>query len=140
MLSISMLRNRVEGKESGFTIIELLVTISIMSLMIIGIVNLYILIESSQRRSYHLEIATRAGEAQIESLRNSQYGNLETDSTIDFSDQLPTDLPEPRNGSVYVSEPEDGLKRVDISITYREGNGTKTVKQSSLIGIVGIGQ
>lgn len=136
MLNISMLHK----KQTGFTLIELLVTISVMGLMIVGIVNLYITVETTQRKTYHLEIATRAGEAQIESLRNSQYGNLETGSTIVFTDQLPDDLPEPRSGEILVSEPENGLKRVDINITYKEGSGTKTVKQSSLIGIVGIGQ
>ena len=111
-----------------------------MGLIIIGVVNLYIAVETAQRKSYHLEVATRAGEAQIESLRNLQYGNLSTDSDINFTNQLPEDLPSPKSANVHVSEPEEGLKRVDITITYKEGKGEKTVKQSSLIGIVGIGQ
>lgn len=136
MLSVSMLHK----KESGFTLIELLVTISIMGLIVIGVVNLYIAVDTAQRKSYHLEAATRAGEAQIESLRNSQYGNLTADSDINFTDQLPEDLPSPRSAIAHISEPEEGLKRVDVTITYKEGNGTNTVRQSSLIGIVGIGQ
>lgn len=127
-------------RESGFTLIELIVTISIMGLLIIGLVNLYITIEASQRKSYHLEIASRAGEQQIEELRNSQYGNLDVDDDIDFTDDLPEDLPEPRSGIVEVSEPEPGIKRVDVTITYKDGGGSKTVKQSSLIGVIGIGQ
>lgn len=127
-------------RESGFTLIELIVTISIMGLLIIGLVNLFITIEASQRKSYHLEIASRAGEQQIEELRNSQYGNLDVDDDIDFTDDLPEDLPEPRSGIVEVSEPEPGIKRVDVTITYKDGGGSKTVKQSSLIGVIGIGQ
>lgn len=126
--------------ESGFTIIELLVTITFFSLVVIGIVNLYITIETAQRKSYHLEIATRAGETKIESLRNSQYGNLEADTDMNFTDELPADLPEPKTGIAHISEPEAGLKRVDVTITYKDGSKSKTVKQSSLIGIVGIGQ
>lgn len=136
MLFISMLRK----EQSGFTLIELLVTIVIFGLVTIGIINLYISIEIAQRKSYHLEIATRAGEAQIESLRNSQYGTLTTDSNINFTNQLPADLPEPRNGTVHISEPESGLKKVDVTITYKDGKGSNTVKQSSYIGIIGIGQ
>lgn len=136
-----MLKLKMTGsKESGFTLVELIVTISIFGLLIIGIVNLYMTIESTQRKSYHLEIATRAGEKQIESLRNIQYGNLEPDTTIDFTDELPEDLPEPKTGTVAISEPEDGIRRVDITITYKDTSGTKTVKQSSLIGALGIGQ
>lgn len=126
--------------ESGFTLVELLVTISIMGLLIVGLVNLYIAIEASQRKSYHLEIATRAGEKQIESLRNSQYASLEPGVNIDFTDSLPDDLPEPRSGIVEVSEPEDGIRRVDVTITYKDGGKSKTIKQSSLIGVIGVGQ
>lgn len=127
-------------KESGFTLVELLATISIMGLLVVGLVNLYITIETSQRKSYHLEIATRAGERQIESIRNAQYGSLEPGVDIDFTDSLPAELPEPRSGIVEVSEPEDGIRRVDVTITYKDGGKSKTVKQSSLIGVIGVSQ
>lgn len=126
--------------QSGFTLVELLVTISLLGLIVIGVTNLYITISSAQRKSYHLEIATRAGEAQIESLRNAQYNNLEAGGQINFTSSLPSDLPEPRSGIVDISEPSDGIKRVDVTITYKDGSGSKTVKQSSLIGVIGIGQ
>ncbi|MDQ3065072.1 MAG: prepilin-type N-terminal cleavage/methylation domain-containing protein [bacterium] len=126
--------------QKGFTLVELLAAILLMGMTVVGITNLFITIEVTQRRSYNLVLATRAGEKQIESLRNSQYGALEPDSTIDFSTNLPADLPSPKSGSVYVSEPEVGLRRVDVTIAYKEGSSTKTIKQSSFIGIIGIGQ
>lgn len=126
--------------SDGFTLVELIAAISIMGILVVGLVNLYITIETSQRKSYHLEIATRAGERQIESIRNSQYSSLEPDVDIDFTESLPSELPEPRSGIVEVSEPEDGIRRVDVTITYKDGDKSKTVKQSSLIGVIGIGQ
>lgn len=136
MLMFKMKKNG----ESGFTLIELIVTVTILGLLVVGIVNLYITIETSQRKTYHLELATRAGERQIESLRNAQYGNLNPGDDIDFTNSLPDDLPEPRSGIVEVSEPANGLRRVDVSITYKDGSSSKTVKQSSLIGVIGISQ
>jgi prepilin-type N-terminal cleavage/methylation domain-containing protein len=130
----------IKNRQGGFTLIELIVAISLMGLIIVGLTNLYITVETLQRKSYHLEIATRAGEKQIESLRNSQYGALVPDTTLDFSADLPAELPDPKSASFYVSEPELGLRRVDITISYKDGGGTKTVKQSSFIGIIGIGQ
>lgn len=127
-------------KQGGFTLIELIVTIALMGLVIVGLVNLYIMIETSQRKSYHLEIATRAGEAKIESLRNAQYNNLEAGTSMDFSSDLPEDLPSPKTGTVQISEPTSGVKRVDVDITYGSGSNEKVVKQSSLIGVIGIGQ
>ncbi len=133
-LSISMIKR----DESGFTLVELIIATVIFGLFIIGIGNLYITIEVTQRKSYHLEMATRASEKQIESLRNSQYGNLIPNTTLDFSSSLPEDLPD-SIGTVAISEPEIGLRRVDVTVTYKDGSGTNTVKQSSLIGVIGIG-
>lgn len=135
MLNISMIRKN----QHGFTLIELLVTIVIFGIFVIGIVNLYITTDRTQRQTYHLEVASRAGEAKIESLRNSQYNSLSNDTDINFKDELPDELPEPKDAVVHISEPEPGLKRVDIVIEYGNGKDRGTVKQSSLIGIVGIG-
>jgi prepilin-type N-terminal cleavage/methylation domain-containing protein len=126
--------------QRGFTLIELLVTMVVIGLVFSGIVNLYIGIETVQRKTYHVEIATRAGERQIESLRNSQYTTLTPGVDIDFTDSLPEDLPSPKSGIVEVTEPSDGLRRVDITITYNNSGGVKTIKQSSLIGVIGIAQ
>lgn len=126
--------------ESGFTLIELIVTIAVTGLILGGIVNVYIGIQTMQRRTYQVELATRAGEKQIESLRNSHYASLEPGVQIDFSDDLPADLSGPKTGIVDVSEPSDGLRRVDVAITYKDGSGTRTIKQSSLIGVIGIAQ
>lgn len=125
--------------QAGFTLVELIAAITVMGLLVVGIVNLYIATETAQRRSYHLEIASRAGEKKIESLRNAQYGNLTPDTTVDFSNELPDTLPEP-SGTVAITEPEPGIIRADVTITYKDGPGTKTIKQSSLIGIIGISQ
>ncbi len=136
-----MLKLKMKRKgEDGFTLIELIVTVTIMGILIVGIVNLYITIETSQRKSYHLEVANRAGERQIEVLRNAQFASLTPGEDIDFTTSLPDDLPEPRSGIVEVSEPESGLRRVDVTITYKDGGGSRTIRQSSLIGIIGISQ
>ncbi len=131
---------KLHGSLTGFTLIELIVAITVTGLIVVGLTNLYILIEITQRKTYHLEIATRAGERQIESLRNAQYNNLTPGVDINFTSNLPADLPSPKSGTVVVTEPNDGLRRVDVTITYKEGSGTKTIKQSSMIGVIGIGQ
>ncbi len=136
LLSISMKRSQ----QTGFTIIELLIAIVVTGLVITGITNLYITIEITQRKSHRLELATRAGERQIESLRNEQYSSLTPGSTIDFTTQLPAALPSPKSGTVDVSEPSVGLRRVDVTVSYGEGSSSHTVSLSSLIGVIGIGQ
>lgn len=130
----------MQSSSRGFTIVELLVTVVVSSLIFLAVSSLFITIAGAQRGTRLLEAASRAGEQQIESLRNENYGSLEPDSTIVFTDQLPDILPEPRSGTAAISQPNEGVRRVDISITYKDGDQNKTVKLSSLIGQIGIAQ
>lgn len=109
-------------------------------IMVIGITNLFIAIDTTQRRTQRLEAATRAGEQQIESLRNAHYNSLEPDTSLDFTAELPTELAEPRSATVDITEPSEGVRRLDIRITYRDGSVDREVNLSTVIGNIGIGQ
>lgn len=130
----------MKSNSSGFTIIEAIVAIVITGLITLAITGLFISTEKSQTSAAHLESATRAGEEQLESLRNNSYVTLEPGTTIDFTSELPQSLPAPRSGTVSVTQPVDGLRRVDVSVTYTDRGQTKDVILSSLIGQIGIGQ
>lgn len=130
----------MKTNEGGFTIVELIVTTVITGLVVVAVGSIFITIERTQHSTQLLETASRAGEQQVEALRNNDYPNLTPGSTIDFTDDLPTNLPAPRSGTVAISEPATGLRRVDLTISYKDGNKTKNVKLSSLIGQIGIGQ
>jgi len=127
-------------KQAGFTIVELLVTIVVTGFIISGVASLVMAINGTQRSTLLLETATRAGEQQVESLRNNMYNTLEPGVNIDFTADLPSTLHEPRSGTVTVSEPANGLRRVDVTVTYQDGSNQKSVRLSSLIGQIGIGQ
>ncbi len=126
--------------EGGFTIVELIVTIVVTGLVVAAIAQVFLTIERTQHSTQLLETATRAGEQEVEALRNNNYASLTPGSTITFTNNLPAALPAPRVGSVTVSEPVAGIRRVDVTITYRDGSDQKNVKLSSLIGQIGIGQ
>lgn len=128
------------NKQSGFTLVELIVAIVVVGLLVTGVTSLYITTETTQRKTRLLETATRAGEKKIEELRNNHYNTLENDSTIDFTDELPSTLPGPRSGTVAVTEPTPGVKRVDLNITYKDGQIAKEVELTSMIGVLGLGQ
>jgi prepilin-type N-terminal cleavage/methylation domain-containing protein len=130
----------MKKRTDGFTLVELVVTIGIAGMLIVGITSLFITIETTQRKTRLLEIATRAGEKKIEELRNNHYNSLTTGSVITFTSELPSTLPTPRAATVTVSEPTEGIKRVDLNITYKDGPSNKQVQLSSLIGVIGIGQ
>jgi prepilin-type N-terminal cleavage/methylation domain-containing protein len=126
--------------QSGFTIVELLVTTVIAGLVITAITSLFITIEASQRSTQLLETANRAAEQQVEALRNNNYNALQPGTNITFTNDLPSNLPAPKSGIAAISEPVTGLRRVDVTISYKDGSSTKQVKLSSLIGQIGISQ
>lgn len=126
-------------KEFGFTLVELVVSIAVIGIVVTSVVSLFGSIQSTQRRTAYLETATRAAQREMESLRNNNYNSLTAGQSIDFSGQLPVSLKN-RSGTVAVSEPSPGLKRVDISVVYYEGDSRQEVNLSSLVGILGITQ
>lgn len=127
-------------KPNGFTLIEIVIATALTGLLVISVTNLFIITEDAQRQAQRKETATRAGEQKIEGLRNNHYNNLEPGTTIDFTNELPDKLNEPRSGTVEITEPAAGLRRLDLRITYYDGSRERRVDLSTVIGNVGIAQ
>lgn len=126
--------------NSGFTIVELLSTIVVIGIVAIGISGLFYSLQYTQRQATYTDAATRAAQRQIEVLRNNSYNSLSPGETITFTSDLPDTLPGNKAGTVVVSEPAAGLRRVDVTVTYTEGSRQREVSLSSLIGVIGLAQ
>ncbi len=126
--------------QKGFTIVELVVTIAVLGVMIVAVAGVFESVQSIQRKTTRYEQATRLATQKLESLRNNNYNNLVPGSTIDFSNEIPTDQLPNANASINITEPNPGLIRADVSISYSDNSSPRTVKLSSLIGIIGITQ
>ena len=136
-----MSKHRLKLNTQGFTITEIVVAVAVLGIMIVALTNLVIGVASVQRQNQRLTLARRTAEGKIESLRNNHYNNLvNSPPAIDFTSELPAELPDPRSALVTISEPNPGLKQLDIVITYREGSRDKSVEMSALIGNIGISQ
>ncbi|HEY4160519.1 MAG TPA: type II secretion system protein [Candidatus Saccharimonadales bacterium] len=127
-------------EQSGFTIPELMVAIVFMGFAFIAISSLYLDVQHIQEQTADVQIASHAAQTEIESLRNSNYNSLTTGQNIDFSSSLPTNLPGPRSGTVAVTSPMAGLKRVDVTVQYTDHGSQRQIELTSLIGVIGISQ
>ena len=127
-------------RERGFTLVELLVTIIVLGIVITSLGGLYYTMQANEVESQHYDLAVRAARTEIEDLRNSGYDSLTPGGTITFTSSLPSALPSNKTGTVAVSEPLSGLRRVDVTVAYTDYGKAKTVTLSSEIGIVGLGQ
>jgi len=126
--------------KSGFTIVELIISIIVLGIVIASLSSLFLGIQRTQTQTAYKESATRAAQREIESLRNNHYNSLATGSNISFTNELSPKLPVGSTGNVVVSEPSPGLKRVDVTVTYPDKNLQHKVVLSSLIGVIGITQ
>lgn len=142
IISVRIMKKQLRSLQDaeGFTLAELLVTISVLALIMLGIASLFYNIQYTQQASRYTDAATRAAQREVEILRNNGYNNLQEGQVIDFTGDLSDTLPRERSGTVDVSEPTPGLKRVDVTVRYKSYGRTKEVKLSSLIGVIGISQ
>ncbi len=128
------------GNKDGFGLAELITGMVLFAIVSIAMINLSVLVMNVQTYSRYRESATLAAQREIEMLRNSNYTDLAAGSTIDFSSDLPDFLPSGKTGTVAVSEPEPGLKRVDVTVSYPQSGSDKNIKLSAVIGELGITQ
>ncbi|MEX2014405.1 MAG: hypothetical protein WD885_00515 [Candidatus Saccharimonadales bacterium] len=130
----------MRGNKDGFGLVELVTDIALFGIVSIAMINLSTLVMNVQTSSRYRQSATLAAQGQIETLRNSNFTSLEDGQVIDFTSDLPDFLPAGKSGIVEVSEPEPGLKRADVTITYPQGGNDKEIKLSAIIGELGITQ
>jgi prepilin-type N-terminal cleavage/methylation domain-containing protein len=124
--------------HSGYSIVELVVAIVILGTLAASASSFILSVYAIQRQARYKESAIRAASTEMETLRNEKYNTLINGQDINFTSSLPADLPPQKTGTVSVSEPTAGLKRVDVVITYKDGKKNNTVKLSSLIGQIGL--
>jgi prepilin-type N-terminal cleavage/methylation domain-containing protein len=126
--------------ESGFTLVELIVTIVVLGIVMVSLAGMYDLMQIASVQAQHYDIAVRAARTEIEDLRNNGYTSLTPGNNIDFTANLPTALPHNKTGTVIVSQPLDDLRRVDVTIAYTDYGKARTVELSSNIGVIGLSQ
>ena len=126
--------------NNGFTLVELMVTIVVLGIVITSLAGMYYIMQITQIKTLHYDLAVRAARTEIEDLRNNGYDSLTPGSTINFSSNLPALLPANKSGTVAVSEPMKGLRRVNVTVSYSEFHQTQNITLSSDIGVIGLGQ
>lgn len=129
----------VKLKSSGFTIVELLITIALFGVIVplftVGINNLTAL----NNRARDLTLVNTLAQNRYELLRSAGYNSI-SEGTFDFSGDLPTELAEPKSASYTVVSPTAGIKEVTVNISYHEYQGQRDVEYKSLISELGIAQ
>ncbi len=127
-------------EENGFTLLELVVSAAVMSVIILAIYGFFVEVRDINRFANNLVIANELAQQKIEEYRNIAYNNITT-GTQNLSSILTTypSLRSPRSATAVITEIQpNGYKEIDLTISYTDKGGTKTVAVSTLIASRGI--
>ncbi len=125
--------------SSGFTLIEVVVTATFVSAVLLAIVGVFIMVGKLNRQARNLAIATQLAQEKVEVYRNTPFDSIPLGTPAeDFSSSLPSNFGSPKSAVANISQLQAGLIQVDIAITYREEGAPKNVQVTTLIAERGL--
>ncbi len=124
--------------KDGFSVVELMIAIVVGVLFISSLNLITDNYTNLGMRSRNLVLANSYAEAKVEGLRNLGYNSLNVGTTI-LTSEIPSQLPD-HSGTMTISQPQNGLKQVDISISYMDEGFNRTYTYRTYIGELGVGQ
>jgi len=125
--------------ESGFTIVELVVTIVLLILILPAVAGMVNSIGFISKKNTDYAAINNLAELKMESIRSTGYNNL-ADGTYDFTNELPGVLSPPHSGSYTISDQSSSIKKIVITISYTAQGQTKTYDFASFVSKEGLGQ
>jgi len=125
--------------SEGFSIVELIISI-VVGVTFISSMNLVVNNYTNLgKRGRNLVLANSYAEAKMEALRNKGFQSIAIGKS-DLTSELPSQLPQPRSASLIVSQPQAGLKQVDVSVSYNDLGISRSYSYRTYIGELGVGQ
>lgn len=119
--------------------LELITAIGIFAIVIpalaLGVRSLIVL----NNRARDLSLVSLVAENKTEQLRSSGFNSLD-EGTTDFSAELPSELSRPNSASYTITNPEDGIKEVTVTISYWDYSTSKTKTYKTIVSELGVGQ
>lgn len=124
--------------EYGFTVVELLVTIIVGGILIVGINTLYTTQSYINQHGRDQVVANAFIEGKVESLRSQGFLTL-NNGTTDITSELPDELND-ASGTQVISSQNDATKKVVLTVNYNEQGANRTYVYTTYIGELGVGQ
>lgn len=126
--------------EHGFSLIELIVALAVLGIVVLSLFELFAQIRQINRSANNFTTATQLAQQSIELYRNTPYANINL-GTKDLAASLTPypALKSPRTATATVSQIDiNGLKQVDVQITYQDRSGPKQIQLSTIVALKGI--
>jgi prepilin-type N-terminal cleavage/methylation domain-containing protein len=122
--------NTIGARKTGFSLIEVIVAIAIIGMMIVTTSVLLERLPVNSRAVSDQDVALKIARNEIETLRAGGYALLPVNGS--FANPLLNSLPS-GSASVTIAVYDAKTKRADVSVSWRETSGARTVSLTTLI-------
>lgn len=119
--------------ERGFSLVELMVAMTVLGIGVMSLAGLFPLAMNRVGAGDQESRATFHAQAKIEELKSVAWDDL---TELTASDSV--DVVYERNWEVHEDEPVMGMKEIEVTVTWRDNKGPRTVALSSYLSDSGI--
>ncbi len=137
----------LRNNESGFSIVELLITLIIIGTTFGAFVVTYTTIQNINKKSLDIVAANNLAFAKIQDYENRTFASLPSTTPAgslqlveDFSSSLPASLQSPRVGQVHINTVSANLKQVVVNISFGSGSNIRYIQYADFIQSNGLGR
>jgi prepilin-type N-terminal cleavage/methylation domain-containing protein len=126
-------------RKKGMTLMEIVIVIAVITLALLGIYSALALGVKMSIRAKHLTIAQQAAEQELEIIRSKLYSSLTNQTNGPFIGQVEgLDQLLQHSATLTITDYSTGIKRASVTISWKEGSGTKTIYLETLISQGGL--
>lgn len=141
------MKRGLHTNEDGFSIIELMTTLAILSWVMLTIITFMIQIDGILDKTERRLTAVTTVYEKFQAYETKSFATLTQGSSAnnyeveDFTSSLPADLREPRSAKVYIRDVTPTLKKIDVRISYKESKDKiRTINIATGIQESGVGR
>jgi len=146
--AIVLVMKRLVGVgQEGFSIIELMTTLAVLSIVTLTVFSFMIQIDGTIDRNEERLLATTLAYEKYQEYETKTFDNLiqgvsaSSYQVEDFTSSLPADLKSPRSAKVYIRDITPTLKKLDVRLIYQDSKNTsKTINISTGVQESGVGR
>jgi prepilin-type N-terminal cleavage/methylation domain-containing protein len=128
---MSLHRSRSAQANSGYTLVELLVSVVILSIALLATLSAIRVAQDTQDRANHIAIARDIAISNLERYRWLKWNHMGDIPASQTSSDLPSGNAITCSAAQYPNG-SSGVYKATVQVSWPEGNGTRTVKYESL--------
>lgn len=139
--------NAIYKNENGFSIVELLITLIIISVAFGAFMVAFTSIQGINKKAIDINSANETAFSKLQEYENKDFASITTTSPSgtlveveDFSSTLSSTLEKPRTAKVYINTKSPTLKHVVVSIKFGAGADQRIIEFATLIQKNGLGR